>query len=59
MAENSRSPSADVIDVIVAIHIKDMRALGFVDEKGLAADGAKGAHRRVHSPGNPLQGFGK
>jgi hypothetical protein len=59
MAENGRSPGADVVDVIVAIDIEHPRALGSVHEKRLAADRAKRAHRRVHAAGNVFQSLGK
>ena len=59
VAENGRSPGADVVDVFVAIHVPDARALGFVDEERLAADGAEGADGRVHAAGNVFQGFGE
>ena len=59
VAENRRPPGADVINVFVAVHVPDVRAFGLVDEKRLAADGAKRAHRRIDAAGNVFQRLGK
>ena len=59
MPENRRSPGADVIDVFVAIDVPDVRAFRALDEKRLAPDRAKGAHRGIHAAGNSLLRFGE
>src|SRR6266704_1132372 len=45
MAEDGGTPRAHIIHVFIAIHVPNMGAPGFVDEKGLAANGAKSADR--------------
>ena len=35
------------------------RAFGSVHEEGCAADGTKGAHGGIHSPGDVVEGFGE
>jgi hypothetical protein len=54
MAEQQRSPGADVIDVFVAIDIEDVRPLAAGDEHRLATDTAEGAHRGVDAAGDDL-----
>jgi len=49
--EDGRSPCADVIDVLVAVHVPDAGAARFSTKNGLSAHGAKGAHGRIHAPG--------
>ena len=49
MPENGRTPSADVVDVLLAIHVPDVGAFRALDEKWFAADTAKGAHGRIHA----------
>ena len=56
VAENERSPGADVVDVFVAVGVPDVRAQPAHEEWRIAADGAKGAHRGVHAAGNHLLG---
>src|ERR1051326_8323644 len=48
VAEQQRSPATDVIDVLVAVGIEDVRALAARDESRLAAYAAECAHRRIH-----------
>src|SRR6266850_39392 len=55
VAENSRAPGANVIDVLVAIDIINAGAPGAVDEERFTAYPAKCAHRRVHAAWNKLQ----
>src|SRR6266571_9396234 len=59
VAKDGWSRGPDEINVLVSVHVPDMRAFGLVDEKRLAADGAKGAHRRIDTAGNVFQGCGK
>ncbi len=47
VAQNERSPGADVIDVLVAVGIEDVGAFAALDEGRSAADAAIGAHRGV------------
>ncbi len=56
VAEDVRSPRADVVDVGLAIDVLDAAAMGLADEERFAADIAERAHRRVHPTGD--QGFG-
>ncbi len=56
MPENERTPRADVIDVLVAIGIEDVRTLPAHDEGRIAAHGTKSANRRIHATGNHLLG---
>src|SRR5262245_12725462 len=44
MAENCRTPRADVVDVVVAIDIKNVRTLSPIDEEWLSAHGTECAH---------------
>ena len=59
MAEDRGPPRADVINVLVAIHIPHTRALRLVDEERLPAYGPKCPHGRVDAAGNVFQGLGK
>ena len=59
MAENCRSPGADVINQLIAIHVLNARTFGLVHEERLAANGAKCAHRRIHTAGNVFQRLGE
>ena len=56
MPQDHRPPRADVVDVALAVGIPEVRALGALHETGGAADGAEGAHRRIHAAGNELAG---
>ena len=58
VAEDGRAPRADVVDVAVAVDVDEPGALAFAEEDGRSADGAEGAHGRIHAAGNdPLRGF--
>src|SRR5204862_7122659 len=59
MTEDGGSPRADIIHVLIFIHIPDMSAFSFIDEKRLAAHRAKRAHRRVHAAGNIAERLGE
>jgi len=59
VSEDGRPPGKNVINQLVAVHVPDMCALGPVDKKRLAADGAERAHRRIHAAGNIFQRLGK
>src|SRR5258708_3997388 len=54
VAEDLRSPRADVVDQLVTIGVPQMGALAANDEWGIAANGAKCAHGRVDTPRNQL-----
>ena len=56
VTEDQRSPGADVIDVLVFVGIPKMRALPANDERRIASDRTKGAHRRIYAAGNHLLG---
>ena len=56
VAQDHRAPGADVVDVLLPIGVPKMGALGALHKTRCAADGAKGAHRRVHTPGDELFG---
>ena len=56
MAQDSRSPGADAVDVFPAINIGDRASLGLVDEEGLTSDAAEGPHGGVHSADEALLG---
>ena len=59
MAEDGGAPGEDVVDVVVTIHIPYAAAAGAIDEEGLAADGAKGAHGGIDAAGNVIQRLGE
>src|SRR5581483_3201867 len=50
--QNQRSPRADVINVFVAIGVPDSSTLTTHNERRIAANRLKGAHRRIHSAWN-------
>ena len=52
VSQNRRSPTADIIDVFISIHIPDSRPFPAIDEKRFAVYVAKCAHRRVYAAGN-------
>src|SRR3989441_3591647 len=56
MAENEWPPRADVVNVLVAIRIPEVGAPPANHEWRVATYRAKGAHRRIHAPGNHLLG---
>ena len=49
VAQNQRSPRADVIDVFVSVGVPQARTGCAIDDDGLAAHGAKRAHGTVHA----------
>src|SRR6185312_13808195 len=56
VAGDERPPRADVVDVLVAVDVEEIRPLAAREEDRLAADAAEGAHRRVHAAGDVLLG---
>ena len=54
VAEDHRSPGAEVVDVAVAVRVPEICALGAHYEGGIAADGAEGADGRVDAAGEEL-----
>ncbi len=56
VAEEQRAPGADVVDVAVAVDVADARAGAILHEHRVAADGAKGTHRRVHATRHDAHG---
>src|ERR1051325_5676985 len=59
MAEYRWPPRADIVDILVSIHVTNTRPLGLVDEKRLPSNRPKRAHRRIHSARNVFQRLGK
>ena len=59
VAEDHRSPGADVIEVAIAVDIDQVGPFGVVDEDRLAADAAERPGGAVHSPGDELFGAGE
>src|ERR1039458_6820748 len=59
VAEDGRSPGADVINQFIAVHVPDFRAAGPVDEERIAAHRAERAHRRIDAAGNIFQRLGE
>ena len=56
VAEQERSPGADVIDIRVAVGVVDVSALAAYQEGRFSADGAEGTHGRVDAAGDQLFG---
>ena len=56
VAENERSPGADVVDVLVAVGVPDIGTFAAHQERRIAAHRAKGPDRRVHASGDELFG---
>ena len=56
MAADGRSPTADVIDVFIAIHVPGVGALHPIEHDWLAAHRLERPHRRAHTTGH--QGLG-
>jgi hypothetical protein len=52
MAENRRSPTAYVIDVFIPVDVPDPRTFPTCNEKWLAANIPKSAHRGIHAAGD-------
>jgi len=60
MAEQEGTPTANVVDIAVAVRIPDVGALAAGDEGRGAADAAESAYGRIHAAGNgPLGAFEK
>ena len=56
VAQDQRSPRADVIQVVIAVEIEEARPFAASDENRIAADGAEGAGRTVDAAGNEMAG---
>ena len=56
MSQNQRSPGTDLVDVFVAVDVKQMRAGPLGNEQRNAANRFERAHRRVHAAGNNFLG---
>ena len=59
VAQEQRPPGADVVDVLVAVGVPDVRALAAHDEGRRAAHAAERPHRRIHAAGDGLLRAGK
>ena len=59
VAENHRSPGADVVDVAVAIDIEQIGPRPALEKQRLAADAAERPGRAIHAAGHELLGAGK
>src|SRR6185436_7876335 len=57
--ENRRPPSADVIDVFLALDIPYPAPGGSIDKEWITSHPAKRAHGRVHAARNASAGAGK
>src|SRR5205085_110018 len=59
MTKDKRAPRADEVDVLIAVHVVEIRTLAAGDEQGLAADGTERARRAVdaarNGPGRTLK----
>jgi hypothetical protein len=49
VAQQQRTPRSHVIDVLVAVHVEEVRTLATRHKYGIPAHAAEGAHRRIHS----------
>ncbi|MNE50676.1 hypothetical protein D3C80_1452640 [compost metagenome] len=56
VAEDHRTPGADVVDVALVVLVGDVGAFGVLEEQRGAADAAEGAHRRVDAAGDVFLG---
>src|SRR5690606_33593560 len=59
MAENHRTPGADVVHIAPVVLVDDVGTLSMFDEQRTAADAAEGAYRRVDATGDVFLGTGK
>ena len=59
VAENRRTPGADVINQFISVNVPDARTFCLVNKKRIAADGAERAHGRVDAAGNVFQRLGE
>ncbi|MDR6357739.1 hypothetical protein Q3H58_004410 [Pseudomonas psychrotolerans] len=57
VAEDHRTPGADVVDVAPVVFIDDIGTLGMLEEQRGAADALEGAHRRVDAAGDVALGL--
>ena len=51
VAKDQRTPGENEVDVFLAVHIPDARALAACGDHRLATDAMKCSHRRIHSAG--------
>ena len=56
MAENQRSPGANVVDVFASMGVPKPGAIGVINDELFAADRTKGADRAIHSADENLLG---
>ena len=59
VAQNRRTPGADVINQFVAVHVPDLAPLARLTKNGWPPTGAKRAHGRIDAAGNIAQRLGK
>ena len=59
VAQDHGAPGEDEVDVLAAVHVDDVAAVGFGDEKGQAVHVVAGAHGAVDPAGDELAGFVK
>jgi hypothetical protein len=48
MPGNQGSPGENVINITIAIHVKEIWPLPTINEKWLSTHGAESAYRRIH-----------
>ena len=56
MAEDHRSPGAEIVDVAIAVGVEEPRTLGALHERRSAAHGSKCADRGVDAAGEEALG---
>src|SRR5579872_4428601 len=56
MSENKRAPRADVVDVLVAIRVENMRTLTAHNERSVSTHRTESAYRRIDPSWNHLLG---
>src|SRR5581483_5655533 len=49
---DERPPTQYIIDVLVAVHVPDIRPLAVIDKQRFAAHAAKRAYRRIYPAGD-------
>jgi hypothetical protein len=49
MAADSRSPSAHIVNVLIAIYIPDIAIFNVIKNNGLTANGSKSSYRGTNS----------
>ena len=59
VAQDHGAPGEDEVDVLAAVHVDDVAAVGFGDEEGQAVHVVAGAHGAVDPAGDELAGFVK